>query len=65
MFLVEPDVSISTGCFICELMFQSDLMFQAIYEMLGPEVTKSAEDSPRKRAKMIFDKMDVNGDKVG
>jgi hypothetical protein len=36
---------------------------QAIYEMLGPEVTKSAEDSPRKRAKMIFDKMDVNGDK--
>lgn len=34
---------------------------QAIYEMLGPEVTKSAEDSPRKRAKMIFDKMDVNG----
>lgn len=46
-------------------MFQLDLMFQAIYEMLGPEVTKSAEDSPRKRAKMIFDKMDVNGDKVG
>lgn len=37
--------------------------FQAIYEMLGPEVTKSADDSPRKRAKMIFEKMDVNNDK--
>lgn len=36
---------------------------QAIYEMLGPEVTKSADDSPRKRAKMIFEKMDVNNDK--
>lgn len=32
--------------------------------MLGPEVTKSADDSPRKRAKMIFEKMDVNNDKV-
>lgn len=31
--------------------------------MLGPEVTKSADDSPRKRAKMIFEKMDVNQDK--
>jgi hypothetical protein len=32
--------------------------------MLGPEVTKSADDSPRKRAKMIFEKMDVNNDRV-
>lgn len=31
--------------------------------MLGPEVTKSADDSPRKRAKMIFEKMDTNQDK--
>jgi len=31
--------------------------------MLGPEVTKSADDSPRKRAKMIFEKMDINNDK--
>jgi hypothetical protein len=31
--------------------------------MLGPEVTKSADDSPRKRAKMIFEKMDTNNDK--
>ncbi|KAI1715172.1 EF hand domain-containing protein [Ditylenchus destructor] len=38
-------------------------MIEAIYEMLGPEVTKSADDSPRKRAKMIFEKMDVNNDK--
>ncbi len=38
-------------------------LLQAIYEMLGPEVTKSADDSPRKRAKMIFEKMDVNNDK--
>lgn len=38
-------------------------IIEAIYEMLGPEVTKSAEDSPRKRAKMIFEKMDSNGDK--
>lgn len=37
--------------------------FQAIYEMLGPEVTRSAEDSPRRRAKMIFEKMDANNDK--
>lgn len=36
---------------------------QAIYEMLGPEVTRSAEDSPKKRAKMIFEKMDRNHDK--
>lgn len=41
----------------------STLSAQAIYEMLGPEVTKSAQDSPRKRAKAIFEKMDVNGDK--
>lgn len=39
------------------------LLFQAIYEMLGPEVTRSAEDSPRRRAKMIFEKMDTNNDK--
>jgi hypothetical protein len=32
-------------------------IIEAIYEMLGPEVTKSADDSPRKRAKMIFEKM--------
>ncbi|VDN94178.1 unnamed protein product [Brugia pahangi] len=38
-------------------------IIEAIYEMLGPEVTKSADDSPRKRAKMIFEKMDVNNDK--
>ena len=31
--------------------------------MLGPDVTKSAIDSPRKRGKAIFAKMDVNGDK--
>ena len=39
------------------------LQLQAIYEMLGPDVTKSADDSPRKRAKMIFEKMDINNDK--
>ncbi|VBB30356.1 unnamed protein product [Acanthocheilonema viteae] len=39
-------------------------IIEAIYEMLGPEVTKSADDSPRKRAKMIFEKMDVNNDKA-
>uniref|UniRef100_A0A915LS50 EF-hand domain-containing protein n=1 Tax=Meloidogyne javanica TaxID=6303 RepID=A0A915LS50_MELJA len=38
-------------------------IIEAIYEMLGPEVTKSADDSPRKRAKMIFEKMDINNDK--
>lgn len=43
--------------------FKIFVYFQAIYEMLGPEVTKSADDSPRKRAKMIFEKMDVNNDK--
>ncbi len=46
-----------------KLKYKYQFKLQAIYEMLGPEVTKSAEDSPRKRAKMIFDKMDVNGDK--
>lgn len=40
------------------------LSLQAIYEMLGPEVAKSADDSPRKRAKMIFEKMDANNDKA-
>uniref|UniRef100_A0A915LAP1 EF-hand domain-containing protein n=1 Tax=Romanomermis culicivorax TaxID=13658 RepID=A0A915LAP1_ROMCU len=38
-------------------------IIEAIYEMLGPEVTRNAEDSPSVRAKMIFEKMDLNKDR--
>ena len=37
---------------------------QAIYEMLGPELVKSADEKPADKAKRIFEKMDVNNDKV-
>uniref|UniRef100_A0A0N5AYC6 Neuronal calcium sensor 2 n=1 Tax=Syphacia muris TaxID=451379 RepID=A0A0N5AYC6_9BILA len=38
-------------------------IIEAIYEMLGPEATKSATDPPRIKAKKIFAKIDVNDDK--
>ncbi|GMS91337.1 hypothetical protein PENTCL1PPCAC_13512, partial [Pristionchus entomophagus] len=38
-------------------------IMESIYEMLGPQVTKAADLSPKKRARIIFKKMDVNDDK--
>lgn len=58
--LIEENINERKKCDAKIILF---FFFQAIYEMLGPEVTKSADDSPRKRAKMIFEKMDVNNDR--
>ncbi|VDD92825.1 unnamed protein product [Enterobius vermicularis] len=45
-----------------ETVFEKVLTL-AIYEMLGPEAKKATDVAPKEKAKTIFAKIDVNGDK--